>query len=79
MNNMWYFYVVECRDGSLYAGITKDIERRINEHNNTKRGAKYTRSRRPVKLLMFKEHKTHSDAAKEEWSFKRLSRSKSSA
>lgn len=48
---MWYVYIVECKDQSLYTGITNDIARRVSEHNNSKRGAKYTRSRRPVKLV----------------------------
>ena len=48
---MWFVYIVECKDLSLYTGITKDIDRRVFEHNNSKRGAKYTRSRRPVNLV----------------------------
>ena len=67
-------YVVECVDGSLYAGITTDIDRRLYEHNNTKRGAKYTRSRRPVKLLAHTKCSDRSQALKQEWSFKKLSR-----
>jgi putative endonuclease len=45
----WYLYVVECRDGSLYTGVTKDIERRLAEHNAGK-ASRYTRARRPVTL-----------------------------
>ena len=45
----WYVYIVECSDGSLYTGVTPDITKRIEAHNNGT-GAKYTRSRRPVKL-----------------------------
>lgn len=45
----WFVYMVECRDGSLYTGITNDIERRVNEHNEGT-GARYTRSRRPVRV-----------------------------
>lgn len=45
----WFLYIVECRDGSLYTGITNDIERRVNQHNEGT-GARYTRSRRPVRV-----------------------------
>lgn len=45
----WFLYMVECRDGSLYTGITNDVERRLKEHNDGT-GARYTRSRRPVRL-----------------------------
>jgi len=70
----WFFYVVECRDGSYYAGISKDPEKRIHEHNFTSRGAKYTTSRRPVILKLATFIGTKSDALKKEISFKKLSR-----
>ena len=70
----WFLYVVECSDGSLYTGITTNINRRINEHNYGDRGAKYTRSRRPVRLLMTQEFTTHSKAASAEYKFKKLNR-----
>jgi putative endonuclease len=70
----WFLYVVECADGSLYTGITTDISRRIYEHNNTKKGAKYTRSRRPVKLVHKAKFCDRSHAAKAEAGFKKLSR-----
>ena len=47
----YYVYIVECRDKSLYTGITTDVERRIKEHNEKKSGAKYTRSRRHVMIV----------------------------
>ena len=74
MLNKWYLYVVECADGTLYTGITTDVKRRINEHNYSFKSAKYTRSRRPVTLLMSVEHDNRSAAAKAEWRFKRLTR-----
>ena len=74
--NKWFLYVVECSDGTLYTGITKDIKRRLNEHNYGDRAAKYTRSRRPVRLLMSKEYDNHSSAASAEWKFKKQSRKK---
>jgi predicted GIY-YIG superfamily endonuclease len=45
----WYVYIVECRDGSLYTGITNDLDRRVAQHNDGS-GARYTRSRRPVTM-----------------------------
>jgi putative endonuclease len=68
-----YFYVLECSDGSYYAGYTVDINERLKKHNNGK-GAKYTRGRTPVRLLYSEEFKTKSDALKMEISFKKLPR-----
>jgi len=70
----WYVYIVKCADGTLYTGISTNIERRIYEHNNTKKAAKYTVSRRPVVLKYFKEFDGRSDASKEEARIKKLSR-----
>ena len=69
---MWYLYVVECVDGSLYTGVTTDLQRRLHEHNNTKRGAKYTRTRRPVQLVWHKEYENRSQAQASEYQFKKL-------
>ena len=74
MSSMWYLYVVKCADSTLYTGITTNVDRRINEHNHTKRGAKYTRGRRPVILLSYALFRNRSDASKAEYSFKQLSR-----
>jgi putative endonuclease len=60
----WYVYIVECNDQTLYTGITKNLERRVKEHNSSNRGAKYTRCRRPVKLLASKHILSRSDALK---------------
>ena len=57
--SLWSVYMVRCSDGSLYTGVTTDINRRIHEHNNTKKGSKYCRSRRPVELV-FKDGKFES-------------------
>ena len=73
-DKLWYMYVVECADTSLYTGITNNLQRRLNEHNYGSRGAKYTRSRRPVKYRMTVLCKNHSDAAREEYKFKKLTR-----
>jgi putative endonuclease len=72
----WLMYVVECADGSYYTGITTDMTRRLNEHNRTKRGAKYTRSRRPVSLIYFESHENRSEASRAEAAFKKLTRKK---
>ena len=71
---VWYMYVVECIDGTLYTGMTTDVKRRLYEHNNTARGAKYTRPRRPVVLVHVEEFESRSSAAKAEAAFKKLSR-----
>jgi len=69
----WYVYIVECSDGTLYTGITTDINRRLNQHNSGK-GAKYTSIRRPVKLMSVSEVGDRSDASKEEYRIKQLTR-----
>jgi len=72
---MWFLYIVKCVDESLYTGITKDVARRIKEHNQSKRGAKYTRSRRPVNLACcYEVGLTRSSAMKEERRVKKLTR-----
>lgn len=70
-----YFYVLECIDGSYYAGYTVDIEKRLKKHNEGK-GAKYTRGRTPVKLLYSEKYHSKSDALKKEIQFKKLTREK---
>ena len=73
---MWYVYVAECCDGSLYCGISKDVLARISKHN-AGRGAKYTASRLPIKLLSFSPVSAHrSDALRVEHKFKKLNRKK---
>jgi len=70
----WFLYILQCSDGTYYTGVTTDMSRRINEHNNSSRGAKYTRTRRPVKLIYFSEYKNRSAAQKAEHQFKKLTR-----
>jgi len=62
----WSVYLVQCGDGSLYCGITTDVNRRIYEHNETNRGAKYTRAHRPVSLVDCVGGLTKSSASKVE-------------
>lgn len=71
---MYFVYVLECNDGTLYTGISSDINRRIEEHNNSKLGAKYTKVRRPVRLIYSKEFEDRSAALVEEARIKKLSR-----
>ena len=71
---MYYLYIIKCADKTLYTGITTDLKRRILEHNSTKLGAKYTSSRRPVKLVFSKKFKNRSSASKEEARIKKLKR-----
>lgn len=71
---MYYLYILECADKTLYTGITTDLERRVIEHNSNKLGAKYTASRRPVKLIFSKNFKNRSDASIEEARIKKLNR-----
>ena len=70
----WFVYIVECADGTYYTGVTKDLDRRITEHNNSKKGAKYTRSRRPVKLIAHTIVNSASDALKLESKVKKQKR-----
>lgn len=70
----WFVYLVECIDGTIYTGCTTNVTRRIDEHNGSNRGAKYTRSRRPVKLLAAFPSATRSTAQSEESQIKKLTR-----
>ena len=73
---MYYLYILKCSDKTLYTGITTDLKRRICEHNGVKLGAKYTSSRRPVKLAFYKKFKNRSSASKEESKIKKLKKPK---
>lgn len=71
---MYHLYILSCADKTLYTGITTDLERRVAEHNGAKLGAKYTRARRPVKMVYSKKFKNRSAAARQEARIKKLSR-----
>ena len=71
----WVVYLVRCSDKSLYCGISNDIKSRLIEHNSGK-GAKYTRSRRPVELVGISPEMTKSDALKLEHKIKRVTADK---
>ncbi|VAW59226.1 hypothetical protein MNBD_GAMMA11-1091 [hydrothermal vent metagenome] len=73
----WYVYLLNCQDDSYYAGITTDLKRRLKEHNeDNKKAAKYTRVRRPVKVVFFELCESRSEAASREYEIRKLSRSK---
>lgn len=64
---MYYFYILRCADNSLYSGITTNLKRRVKEHNSKNgKGAKYTRPRRPVKLVYSEKYKNRKEASKRE-------------
>jgi putative endonuclease len=69
--SVYYVYIVECIDKTLYTGIAVELERRIEEHNTSSKGAKYTRARRPVKLVYSEKHKDRSSASKREYEIKK--------
>jgi putative endonuclease len=76
----WHVYIVHCADGSLYTGITTDVERRIDEHNHDDRlAARYTRGRRPVKLIYSEEYASRSEASKRESEIKQMEREEKEA
>ncbi len=70
---MWYVYMLQCGDGSLYTGITDDVPRRLAAHRAGK-GAKYTRGRGPLELVYQEEQPDKSSALKREIAIKRLKR-----
>jgi len=71
-----FVYILKCADKTLYTGYARDIKKRLSEHNGKSKieGAKYTRSRRPVKLLYQEEFTNRSDAQQREYAIKQLSR-----
>ena len=74
MKNEWKVYIVECADGTYYTGITTNTERRLLEHNYSFKSAKYTRSRRPVKLVYEEDSQNRSTASKREYEIKKMKR-----
>ena len=73
MQKKWFVYLLQCSDNSFYCGITPNLEKRIKAHNEG-RGAKYTRSRRPVTLLYSEEWPDRSSASKREYEIKQFPR-----
>ena len=74
MPTLYFVYLVECSDGTYYCGYTNNLETRVEEHNNSKTGARYTKSSRPVKLIYSEKLKSKSLAMKREAEIKKLGR-----
>ena len=71
----WFVYIIQCSDGSFYTGMTKDVKRRLDEHNNSHHlGARYTRTRRPMTLVYQEKLATRAKAVQREIKIKRLGR-----
>lgn len=75
MESVWHLYILRCKDGSLYTGITTDVEKRLEMHRSGK-GAKYTRGRAPLELVYREECGDHSAALKRELEIKAFSKEK---
>ena len=73
MDKTWKLYILRCGDGTLYTGITTDVDARLSAHRNGK-GAKYTRGRLPLELVYSEECGSHSNALKREFAIKSLPR-----
>ena len=69
---MCYVYILECEDGSYYTGWCKDLDRRYSQHLNGK-GAKYTKSHKPVKIVYYEEFEDDREAMRREYRIKQLS------
>lgn len=75
MFKQWCVYIVKCSDGTLYTGISNDVEGRIRDHNRG-RGAKYTKYRSPVSLFYYEAHQDKSSALKREYEIKQMPKSR---
>lgn len=73
--NTWFVYMVSCSDATLYTGITNNLDKRIEQHNSLKGGAKYTRGRQPVSLVYFEQVANRSLALRREYDLKRMTTS----
>lgn len=71
---MNYTYIVECADGTLYTGWTTNVQKRVKAHNEEKSGAKYTKAKRPVKLVYYEGYATKEEAMRREYAIKQLTR-----
>jgi putative endonuclease len=70
----WFVYILQCRDLSLYTGITNDLPRRLDEHNRSPRASRYTRARRPVALVYIEQAASRAQASRREYELKQLPR-----
>lgn len=71
---LYYLYILQCADGTYYTGITTELERRVEEHSTSPKGAKYTRNRRPLTLVYYEACFDKSSALKREKAVKQLTR-----
>ena len=71
---MNYTYIVECADGTLYTGWTTNVQKRVKAHNEEKSSAKYTKAKRPVKLVYYEGYETKEEAMRREYAIKQLTR-----
>ena len=78
MEYPWHIYILRCADDTLYTGVTTDLARRVSEHNESLKGAKYTRVRRPVLLVYSEAFESRSAACIREAAIKKLSREEKS-
>jgi predicted GIY-YIG superfamily endonuclease len=69
-----YVYILKCSDRTLYTGYTNNLDKRVFAHNNLKTGARYTKARRPVKMVYSQKYRTKSEAMKRENTIKGMSR-----
>ena len=76
---MFYVYIIKCADDTLYTGWTTDLDRRIGEHNGSKKGSRYTRSRRPVSLVYSEPAESKSAALKREAAIKSMTKAQKQA
>jgi predicted GIY-YIG superfamily endonuclease len=76
--DQWFIYILRCADGSLYTGITKDVKRRCQQHNDGT-ASRYTRSRRPVILVYREPYRSQGQALKREAAIKALTRQQKAA
>lgn len=74
VTDMWYVYILLCADDTLYTGSTNNLEARVARHNGTTGGAKYTRSRKPVRVVYVERKRTRSRALSREAMIKKLTR-----
>lgn len=73
VKTQWWVYILRCKDGTLYTGVTTDLARRLAQHN-AGTASKYTRSRRPVEMVYREPAKSHGDALRRELAIKKLPR-----
>lgn len=74
MEEDWSVYILRCADKSLYTGVTNNLNKRVETHNSSPAGAKYTKARRPVVLVYHEDSLSRSDAQKREFFIKKMTR-----